>query len=843
MKPHDTFLELATIALDFPLASADRGRLEQHLAGCAACGRTAHELRGDALALAHLPPVILPERRGAEILAAALHPPVVRNPVRLLVVAALLGLLLLGSLAVGSELLRRMDDDDLGVVLPVPSQAASPETAPSASPAAVEPAGRLAVTHADPSGDRKVELLDLNGLVVTNLTPGLGWDPAWLSDTHLIYTCPRMDEALPGICIVDVTKPDELPQSLLAEADRPAPAPDGRSIAVHRGMIDVGETWIMSADGSNPRLLRAGWFPRWSPDGAWLAGQPEGSATQVAIIGADGRGFRVLAAGYDPAWSPTGRRIAFAATEGDVASLRTVDVSTGAVEILHTAPAGEEVSAPVYLAEGRIAFVQDGNVWLFDSSGPQALMSGHAIEGSPAGDPLAVSPDGSRIAFTHGAGTEAIVEIREINGGNTVYPANGSGPVTQPAWAPAVTPPAGNMPEATASPGATPAVGDGAQLGDSWVAAQIPVVEGRAVDRVEAVTAGGPGFVAVGRGCEGGPCEGIVWTSTDGMAWQRTSAGDLVDTGAESAVSGLATTGPEIGMFDVAAGAPGIVAIGYAARPDMAATIWFSSDNGASWERVRIGDVGSTRVNAIAWDGSQFVIVGEDRSLWDGTLEATDKAAVRAAVWTSTDGYNFTRVPHAAALDVGGVIDTMNGPSAGGMSDVVAGPGGLVAVGSVCSADPGAWDPVPCSPMAWTSTDGISWERATAMQSADDQAVIDAGLTEVAASDDRYVAAGGNWVLTSTDGRTWARSAYLDVVGWGPLAIIGDRIFASTGYGVKVSSSSDGANWLAVQLDPWLPGTEVQDVRSWRFASTQDIAVAVGSTWDGPPTAMVSVRK
>ncbi len=51
-----------------------------------------------------------------------------------------------------------------------------------------------------------------------------------------------------------------------------------------------------------------------------------------------------------------------------MASLRTVDVSSGAVEILHTAPAGEEISAPVYLAEGRIAFVQDGNVWLFDSS-------------------------------------------------------------------------------------------------------------------------------------------------------------------------------------------------------------------------------------------------------------------------------------------------------------------------------------------------------------------------------------------------------------------------------------------------------------------------------------------
>ena len=176
------------------------------------------------------------------------------------------------------------------------------------------------------------------------------------------------------------------------------------------------------------------------------------------------------------------------------------------------------------------------------------------------------------------------------------------------------------------------------------------MVVGRPVGRIEAVTAGGPGFVAVGRGCVNTgadlpTCEGVVWTSTDGKAWQRTPAGDPTDTGAF-----FPTSGPEIGMFDVAAGGPGIVAIGYAARPDMAATIWFSSDNGASWERAKIGDVGSTRVNAIAWDGRQFVMVGEDRSQWDGTLEGMAKATARAAVWTSTDGYNFTRVPHSDGL-------------------------------------------------------------------------------------------------------------------------------------------------------------------------------------------------
>ena len=50
----------------------------------------------------------------------------------------------------------------------------------------------------------------------------------------------------------------------------------------------------------------------------------------------------------------------------------------------------------------------------------------------------------------------------------------------------------------------------------------------------------------------------------------------------------------------------------------MAATIWFSSDDGRSWERAKLGDVGSTRVNAVTWDGKKFVLVGAPHtSNWD----------------------------------------------------------------------------------------------------------------------------------------------------------------------------------------------------------------------------------
>ena len=124
MKPHDTYLAFAAMAMDEPLAPSDDARLDQHLETCATCAREVARMRRDAREYAELAVLPLPGRRGDEILAAALRPGVVFHFARILAVAALLGLLLIGSLAVGSQLLRR--DDDLSVVLPVPSETAAP---------------------------------------------------------------------------------------------------------------------------------------------------------------------------------------------------------------------------------------------------------------------------------------------------------------------------------------------------------------------------------------------------------------------------------------------------------------------------------------------------------------------------------------------------------------------------------------------------------------------------------------------------------------------------------------------------------------------------------------------
>ena len=845
MRPHDTFLQLAAIAIDFPLDAAERRRLDQHLAGCQACAHTATMLRGDALALVHLPPVRLPERRGAEIIAAAVHPSPVPITGRLLLVAALLGLLLLGSVAAGAELIRRMTDDDLSVMPPVPSL--DPSAAPDSSPLPGQPAGALAVTRIE-NGTRWIELMTMDG---TSTRLAEGRDPAWLTAERIVYTCPDggveggMDT---GICAIDVRPPGQ-PRVLVTGADRPAPAPDGRLVAFHRGMVDVGETWVMAADGSSPRLVHSGAFDRWAPDGAWLAGQPESAAVEIAVVGVDGQGFQVLAPGYDPAWSPEGDRITYVAVDEAGAYLREVYPKGGVIDTLVEAPADTSLAAPALAADERRMFVRDGDLWMFDqqAGGASQVTDGLEIPGGPASDPLAITPDGAWVAFTNGAGDAAWVGmIRSDTGAYTTFP--WAGPVMQPAWAPTggrtATPPPAPSPDVTATTDATPAPVAAEPLGTTWQAAQMPVVPGRPVGRVEAVTAGGPGFVAVGRGCVDDTCEVVVWTSTDGNVWQRVPASDALRT--EMVIP---TSGPELGMFDVAAGAPGIVAIGNAARPEMEASAWFSPD-GVTWQRFTLGDASTQRIHAVTWDGRRFVAVGTDRGEWNGTLKGMAKARARATAWISPDGRTWTQVPHSDALDAGGFKDTTEDPSTGGMADVASGPGGLVAVGSTCSSTP-LIEPPACEPAIWTSVDGVSWERAPGVPS------LSGSLEAISTTGSGYVAVGATqtcdaseqtdpWgcpalILSSPDGRTWTQRPIEQPGSLGAITTIGGRYVAWVpGIVATLWTSDDGSAWAPAGVK----GGAMPSLEGPRLAATSDTAVWIGTdpeTTD--PAAWVSVQQ
>ena len=163
---------------------------------------------------------------------------------------------------------------------------------------------------------------------------------------------------------------------------------------------------------------------------------------------------------------------------------------------------------------------------------------------------------------------------------------------------------------------------------------------------VNAVTAGGPGFVAVGAAGSGDPA---VWVSSDGLAWEQIGDPSLV-------------VAPEYDfsyLDDVVAGGPGLVAVG--------CEVPAGGDNpgsDAGWE---------------AWTHRQ------------------------PGIWVSTDGYAWERLPDDAVVEP--QLDLPNLGDVDGMipdevptciSTVVAGTEGLVALGD--------W-----GDRTWTSTDGYTW--------------------------------------------------------------------------------------------------------------------------------------
>lgn len=219
MIRHEDFLELAATAIDFPLSRADHQRLDAHLTACATCARSAAGLRLDAAGYADLPPVTLPERRGAEILHAAMYPATTLSPVRLVAVLALLALLLLGAFAVGAEVVRRTDID-LSFIPPAPSATMGADASPGAdasgqpaipvfawgSGSTVSPDGDVpSFTAVAAGGGGFVAVGGRNGysrVGAWRSDDGAAWEPA-SGDALLVSSdTPMDDEPLPGFADV-----------------------------------------------------------------------------------------------------------------------------------------------------------------------------------------------------------------------------------------------------------------------------------------------------------------------------------------------------------------------------------------------------------------------------------------------------------------------------------------------------------------------------------------------------------------------------------------------------------------------------------------------------------------
>lgn len=347
-----------------------------------------------------------------------------------------------------------------------------------------------------------------------------------------------------------------------------------------------------------------------------------------------------------------------------------------------------------------------------------------------------------------------------------------------------------------------------------------------------AVTAGGPGFVAVGRACRGDPpggvpeCWGSPQVSSDGLTWEAVPRQAALEIGAY-----YPTSGPGADMIGVAARPDAIVAIGYAV--DGASTLdaggifrpalWVSRD-GRRWERVpHSGIFDRARFSDIAATGDGFVIVGAVY----GAL-APQGQPPRGAIWTSRDGRVWRLVPDEPIFDIGGYQDTGEDPGSGGPSRVITYGGAILAVGAVC--DEKGFN---CRTAFWSSPDGSTWDRVVLDEpntNASDVVVTAGGFLAVGEATN----AGGCGiglpqckaiVFTSADGRIWQRhdvkvpggvnfpDALTDAVAAGGLIFAishegdGQRQAPPTGPTIDTSGagywrSADGLTWTPIEGIP-----------------------------------------
>jgi hypothetical protein len=145
------------------------------------------------------------------------------------------------------------------------------------------------------------------------------------------------------------------------------------------------------------------------------------------------------------------------------------------------------------------------------------------------------------------------------------------------------------------------------------------------------------------------------------------------------------------------------------------------------------------------------------------------------------------------------------------MSDVVAGPAGLVAAGWILQDFMGA---------TWSSRDGSTWTFNGDLGT-------ESILSAVAANDSRYVAVGrdgkGGTAWSSTDGASWVRTGSTEAFADTPLrptsVVRWHDGFAAGGYRGSEFFSADGAFWISPDGLTWQRASDSGDLHDARVVS------------------------
>ena len=420
--------------------------------------------------------------------------------------------------------------------------------------------------------------------------------------------------------------------------------------------------------------------------------------------------------------------------------------------------------------------------------------------------------------------------------------------------------------------------------GKSWTLASTRgITPQQSGDSIDVVTGTPGGFLAAGYAQDGGQRQAVIWTSRDGVTWQRLTAAQL----------GLREAGSIPGNIDFAAmqGTATVIA-------DRTGGVWLSTDSGAHWtaETVPVDHGAQSSVSGVSFDKSGLVLVrpgtaangasdavayfSPDGQTWQyaGTIDA-------AGGWSPDvvkgGDYGFVVTGHTKNQYVaytstgtgsrwrptGPLGDTSSGPD----FTPAAGPGGtVIAAGNTSSTRTGQdgllikadtaghIEPVSLSaipggllpeqtvqgtavagsvqlaagsangyPAIWRRASGGPWALVTTLgQVSNDQDV--GGLSTITHGTNGWLSAGpGGFTLTSADGATWQPAATITRELAGVTAV--HAASGPHGYVLAATASGPGgAHVSEVYSSPDLTSWTEGNYAGGTGGSDQVLAVAAG---------------
>jgi Tol biopolymer transport system component/DNA-binding winged helix-turn-helix (wHTH) protein len=293
-----------------------------------------------------------------------------------------------------------------------------PFTASAIKPAFAKSDNLLAVVAPDPdTGIHSLFLLRPDGgepLQITRDVEVRGPSPEFAADdSHILFTTYHSDAdsgMLPEVWMVPV--PAGEPTLLVEKASAASSSPDGLGLVY--AAVDASGTSVRvrHPNGRDVEIAASGFWPRWSPDGEWIAyttSNPEGGNGTMHVVRPDGSDHRELthvpSQVYGLCWMPDSSRVIYAGDEGGPMSLWSVGIDGRNQHPIMRGP-GDSAS-PTVAADGRrlVFDFSHGRWYLSLAAEPGTRARRVLIE--PGLQGAALSPDGKRIAIALGRAAQS----------------------------------------------------------------------------------------------------------------------------------------------------------------------------------------------------------------------------------------------------------------------------------------------------------------------------------------------------------------------------------------------------------------------------------------------------